>query len=87
VRYQTDNALQHSAASILAMQEWLQLIDGEYYRAMRLLLVRAELEHLRHGNSASTGGEPLKIALGTSSSSSVDCCRELLAQEKNNQSL
>ena len=63
------------------MQEWLELIDGEYYRAMRLLLVRAELEHLRHGNSASTGGEPLKTALGTSSSP-VDSSRELLAQEE-----
>jgi hypothetical protein len=63
------------------MQEWLQLIDGEYYRAMRLLLVRAELEHLRHGNSASKGGEPHKIAVGTSSSS-ADQCRELLAQEE-----
>jgi hypothetical protein len=63
------------------MEEWLQLIDGDYYRAMRLLLVRAELEHLRHGNSVSTDGEPHKIAQGTSSSPADRLC-ESLAQEE-----
>jgi hypothetical protein len=61
------------------MQEWLQLIDGEYYRAMRLLIVRAELEHLRQGHSASTGGQRSKIALGTSSS--TDNCSALVRDE------
>jgi hypothetical protein len=63
------------------MQEWLQLIDGEYYRAVQLLLVRAELQHLRQGHLASTSHEPDKIALGTSAFR-TDSCPESLGQEK-----
>jgi hypothetical protein len=62
------------------MRDWLQLIDGEYYRAMRLLLVRAELEYLRHGNPATAASEPHKNQLGTSSP--VNSGRQSLAQKE-----
>jgi hypothetical protein len=32
------------------MQDLLEEIDADYYRAARLLIVRAELEQLRHGS-------------------------------------
>ena len=39
------------------MQELLQLIDLDFYRWARLLIVRAELEHLRQRRSASAETE------------------------------
>lgn len=49
--YRTDNAPQHSAASTRLLQELLQQIDVDYYRLVRLLIVRAELNRLRQGRS------------------------------------
>lgn len=34
------------------MQDLLQEIDADYYRAARLLIVHAEIAHLRRGSSA-----------------------------------
>jgi hypothetical protein len=52
------------------MQELLQQIDLDFYRSARLLIVRAEIEHLRQRSSASADVEGRsKIPLsGTSSS-------------------
>jgi hypothetical protein len=51
------------------MQDPLEEIDADYYRAARLLIVRAELEQLRRGSS--TAADALrrsKLAYGGSSS-------------------
>jgi len=47
------------------MQELLHQIDTDYYRAAQLLIVHAELEHLRHRRAAMADVERRsKIPLG-----------------------
>ncbi len=62
-----------------AMQDLLQQIDPNYYRSARLLIVRAELEQLRHGRSVFVDVERRsKIPLGMSRS--PDRCIQLVVR-------
>jgi len=61
------------------MRELLQQIDPDYYRSARLLIVRADLEQLRHGRSAFVDIErQSKIPLGMSRS--PDSCSQSLVR-------
>jgi hypothetical protein len=50
------------------MQELLQQIDLDFYRSARLLIVRAELAHLRQGPPSAGFERQSKTALGGTSS-------------------
>ncbi len=51
------------------MHDPLEEIDADYYRAARLLIVRAELEILRRGSPTAAGAiRRSKVASGCSSS-------------------
>ena len=52
------------------MQELLQQIDLDFYRSVQLLIVHAEIEHLRQNNSPSADVEKQReIPIGGTSSS------------------
>jgi hypothetical protein len=61
------------------MQELLQQIDLDFYRSVRLLIVHAEIEHLRQRGSTSADiGRRRNIPLGGTSNSqenSGHCCQ------------
>jgi hypothetical protein len=67
------------------MKELSQQIDPDYYCSARLLIVRAELEHLRQGRSAFVDDERRsKIPLVMSRS--PDSCSQLLVRAAVSQS-
>jgi hypothetical protein len=67
------------------MQDPLEEIDADYYRAARLLIVRAELEQLRRGSStAADASRRSRLAYG---SSSIDRARRQLLRAATAQSV
>jgi hypothetical protein len=62
------------------MEELLEEIDRDYYRAARLLIVHAEIENLRRGSSVAAGAaRPSGMARGRSFSTDGDSPQVLQA--------